>query len=98
MTQHPSQVMYAISINPGLRNRIEAIVRKMWWLDLDADPTAYVPVDTIAWSVATNPTIFASVEAAIEADDVAAAVDAIAEGDLEYQVTAALERLAGPTE
>lgn len=91
--QSPSQIMYAIQLNAGLRNRVEALVRSKWWNDPEANPIRSVPVGPIAWATATNPTILASVTDAIVDGDIATAVDAIKESDLEYVVVQALARI-----
>lgn len=95
--QHPSQIMYATSANGGLKNRIEALVRSHWWNDPAVDPAAPVPLGDLAWAVAANPTILAAVTAAIVDGNIGAAVDQIAEGDLEFVVLQALARLTGGT-
>ena len=60
-------LMYAISSDAGLRNRIGAVVMGVRWngTGTGAVLTAPVPVDALAWAVATNPTIFATVKAAL---------------------------------
>lgn len=91
--QTPSQIMYAININSGLRNRIEATVRSKWWNDPTADPTQSIPLAPLAWAAATNPTILAFVTGKIVDGDIGTAVGLIVEGDLEFVVFEALKRL-----
>lgn len=93
--QSPSQIMYATSINTGLRNRIEALVRAHYWSDTAANPTASVPLDALAWAVATNRTVLAGMTERIVDGNIGAAVDGISETDLGPIVLAALARLNG---
>lgn len=90
-----TSLMYAIFEDYGLRRRIEAVVRNHWWVDSStANPTATVPVDALAWAVATNPTVQNTVKAAGGVGDtIADATEAIPDGDLVYIVTTALPRL-----
>lgn len=96
MAQTPSQVMYAIAQNNGLKGRIEALVRSHRWNDPTEDPTAAIPLNDLAWAVSTSPTILATVTAAIVDGNIGAAVDQIPEADLDPVILAALTRLATP--
>lgn len=94
----PSVVMWNIQSHPGLRQRVEAIVRDHWWNDTTdprPDPTKPVPVDHLAWAAATNNTIRQHVTSNIAEGNIVAAVDTINESDLEYVVVNALLRAGG---
>lgn len=93
MSEHPSQIMFTCYFNGGLRNRIEALVRDHLWNDTTTDPTAPIPLDSLAWAVATNPTIRNAVTVAIVDGEINAAIDGIDETILERIILAALTRL-----
>ncbi|WP_169799188.1 hypothetical protein [Nocardioides jensenii] len=94
MTQSPSQIMYATTVNVGLRGRIEAIVRVHQWNNA-GNPTAAIGLDSLVWAVATNPTIYDAVSAAIVDGNIGAAVAALGEDLLQGVVLDALQLALG---
>lgn len=85
---------YLLAQAPAVRQRVEAVVRQSWWDDAAADPTSVVPLDALAWAVATNVTIRAGVaERLNNGADLATAEAGITDNDLTFVVLQALTRL-----
>ena len=95
MATSESMVAWLIQNDPNVRNRILAIVRNAWWNDATVvDPRAPVPLDDIAWAVATTKAVRDSVTAAYtEKPQASAAMDAITDGQLVTAINKALARI-----
>lgn len=85
---------YNIQQNLAVRSRIEAIARDKLW-DGVGDPTIDLPIDDLAWAVASAEPIRAAVRNALDqqAPNINKSVDVITDAQLFTAVIAALTRL-----
>lgn len=83
--------------NQALRARIEAVVRdKLWAAAANIDPTVPLPLDDLAWAVASTNAIRTAVRNAMddgENANINQNIDAITDAALVASVTAAMTRL-----
>lgn len=89
-----SDLIYGIANQPALARRVEALVREFWWNDPAVEePHDWIDIPALMWGVATNPSVRATVEAAMDAaneedelaqGDISKAVAAVPDSDLEY--------------
>lgn len=96
MPMRETNLAYAIQMQPSLRYRIEAIAKDRLWDTVEADPAQHVPLDHLAWAVASNDEIRKTVRAAFSAPedpDVGRGVEAIGDAALAPIVYAAMQRL-----
>ena len=85
-----------------MKARISAIVKAAWWKDVVDDGAAAVPLEELAWAVASNDAIRTTVAGAGELNTVENGVRLVTDQDLEYVIlSVALPRLtaadAAPT-
>lgn len=88
-----SSLTWAIAHDANVLQRVEAIVREHRWAGRE-NPTAPVPVDQLAWAVATNATIRDGVEGRL--DDEAPSVSQACAGIPDTELTDAVLNVALP--
>lgn len=97
-----SSLTWAISQQPRLLGKLEAIVRAQWFADPEnLDPMADIPLSGLAWAVGTNEDIQNLVsnflntfaEGSLEAGDVGVAIGQLPDGILQDIVDATMPRL-----
>lgn len=83
-----SSLRYEVQRYSPLRQRIEGIVRNSWWNAESVRPERPIPVEDLAWAVASNATILGSITTYMNGDDTkfGEAVDSVSDNDLEYVV------------
>lgn len=96
---HDSQLVQLIALDATLRIRLDSLARKRI-ASAGLTPTERImldpiPVESLARAVANNTSVFAVIKAALDpvAPDVAPAVDAVADSDLDFIVVSEIPTL-----